>query len=229
MKIAIIPARGGSKRIPKKNIKEFLGKPIIAYSIEAALHSNLFDQVIVSTDDDEIAKVALQFGAAVPFKRPKNLADDFTPTVPVISHAIMEMENQGYNIEFACCIYATAPFVTEHHLCLAYEKLVQNHHSYVFSATPFSFPIFRAFQMTQDDRVKMFWPEHYNTRSQDLPKAYQDAGQFYWGTKEAFLSGKPFFSEDASIIELPAFMVQDIDTLDDWEKAEILYKLVFLK
>ena len=229
MKVAIIPARGGSKRIPKKNIKLFLGKPIIAYSIEAAIKSNLFDRVIVTTDDEEIATVAKEYGAEIPFLRPKNLADDFTPTVPVIAHAINTLESQGCHVDLACCIYATAPFVNEVYLKEGYEKLIQGKRSYVFSATQFSFPIFRAFKMTDTDSVEMFWPENYNTRSQDLPKAYQDAGQFYWGKAEAFLADKPFFCNEASTVILPSYLVQDIDTLEDWEKAEVLYKMLIKK
>lgn len=228
MKVAIIPARGGSKRIPKKNIKSFLGKPIIAYSIEVAIKSKLFDRIIVTTDDDEIAEVSKQFGAEIPFMRPKELADDMTPTVPVIKHAIETLKQQGCDVTMACCIYATAPFVNEFFLKEAYFKLLRDDRSYVFSATPFSFPIFRAFKMTQNDNVEMFWPEHYNTRSQDLPKAYQDAGQFYWGKANAFLADKPFFCNESSAIILPSYLVQDIDTPDDWMRAELMMRALNL-
>ena len=178
--VAIIPARGGSKRIPKKNIKNFHGKPLIAYSIEVALKSKLFDKVVVSTDDEEIAKIAKEFGAEVPFLRPKELSDDFTGTGAVINHAINFLKEQGENIDFVCTIYATAPLLQEKYLIKAYEKIKDSNAKNAFSCTSMPFPIQRTFKITSNERCKMFWPENFLKRSQDLEEAFQDAGQFYW-------------------------------------------------
>ena len=225
MKVAIIPARGGSKRIPRKNIKEFCAKPMIAYSIEAALESKLFDRVIVSTDDTEIAKVAKEHGAEVPFIRPAELSDDHTATIPVIAHAIQELQKEG-PVEIACCIYATAPFIEERYLKEAYEALIKNQSDYAFSATSFAFPIQRAIRLNQDQSVEMFNPEHFNTRSQDLEEAYHDAGQFYFGTAQAWLEAKPIFAKTSTAVILPRHRVQDIDTMEDFHRAELMYKAV---
>jgi pseudaminic acid cytidylyltransferase len=212
MKIAIIPARGGSKRIPRKNIRPFNGKPLIAYSIEAARNS------------EEIAAIARQYGAETPFVRPPELANDHATTVPVIRHAVQWVQQNMGPVEYACCIYATAPFIQASALRAAYDKLVQNKVTgYVFSATTFPFPIQRAFKVKEDGHVEMFHPENYNTRSQDLEEAYQDAGQFYWGSAEAYLSDKIFFSTDSMAYVLPRHMVQDIDTPEDWRRAELMY------
>lgn len=224
MKIAIIPARGGSKRIPKKNIKDFHGKPLIAYSIQAALESKLFDKIIVSTDDEAIAQVARSLGAQI-LKRPKELADDFTPTIPVIAHAIKASCDHLNEIEAVCCIYATAPFVQAKYIKEAHEKLLACAADYAFSATSFPFPIQRAIKI-KDEKVEMFYPEHFNTRSQDLEEAYHDAGQFYWGRVEAWLEEKPIFSKNSTAIILPRYLVQDIDTLEDWKRAELMYKVL---
>ncbi len=224
MKIAIIPARGGSKRIPQKNIKLFCDKPIIAYSIEAALISGCFDRVVVSTDDKHIANIASQFGAEVPFLRPAHIADDYATTIEVIQHAITELSLD--DTALICCLYATAPFVTPASLAKGLEMLTCERLDYCFSATEFNFPIQRAFRLDRAGRVEMFQPEYFNTRSQDLESAYHDAGQFYWGTCHAFAKGKPFFSANAKPVILPASQVQDIDTPDDWSKAEFLYKLL---
>ena len=224
MNIAIIPARGGSKRIPRKNIKEFHGKPMIAYSIEAALESNCFDKVIVSTDDSEIAEIARKYGAEVPFMRPDNIADDYATTLDVIKHAIEYTEQQGWGVENVCCIYATAPFLTPEFIKKGLQELTKSTIDYAFSATSFPFPIQRAIRFNAQERVEMLQPEHLNSRSQDLEEAYHDAGQFYWGTAIAFLNGKPFFSPQSKAILLPRKRVQDIDTPEDWELAEALYK-----
>ncbi|WP_352283697.1 pseudaminic acid cytidylyltransferase [Pseudoalteromonas sp. Q18-MNA-CIBAN-0097] len=224
MNIAIIPARGGSKRIPRKNIKEFHGKPMIAYSIEAALESNCFDKVIVSTDDSEIAEIAIKYGAEVPFMRPDNIADDYATTLDVIKHAIEFTEQQGWGVENVCCIYATAPFLTPEFIKKGLQELTKSTIDYAFSATSFPFPIQRAIRLNAQERVEMLQPEHLNTRSQDLEEAYHDAGQFYWGTAIAFLNGNPFFSPQSKAILLPRKRVQDIDTPEDWELAEALYK-----
>ena len=224
MNIAIIPARGGSKRIPRKNIKEFHGKPMIAYSIETALNSGCFDKVIVSTDDAEIAEVAKKYGAEVPFMRPSNIADDYATTLDVIKHAIEFTEQQAWGVKNVCCIYATAPFLITEFIQKGLQELTKNTINYAFSATSFPFPIQRAIKLNTEQRVEMFQPEHLNTRSQDLEEAYHDAGQFYWGTADAFSNGKPFFSLHSKAILLPRKRVQDIDTPEDWELAEALYK-----
>lgn len=225
MRLAIIPARGGSKRIPRKNLKPFAGKPILAYSIEAARASGAFDRVIVSTDDAEIQTLAREYGAEVPFTRPAELANDHATTVPVIRHAVQWMSENVAPVRHACCIYATAPFVQAADLRAAYQRLVDERVSgYVFTATTFPFPIQRAFKVHADGGVEMFHPENYNTRSQDLEEAYQDAGQFYWGTAEAYLSNKIFFAPDSKAHVLPRYMVQDIDTPEDWKRAELMYQ-----
>ncbi len=219
-KVAIIPARGGSKRIPRKNIKEFNGKPMIAHSIDAALTCGLFDQVVVSTDDSEIAQIARQNGASVPFVRPADLSNDLTPTIPVIAHAIEWLQGEGHTVDAACCIYATAPFIQKDDLIAASKLFQTGKWDYVFSGTSFAFPIFRSFKKLPDGGTEMFFPEHFNTRSQDLPEAYHDAGQFYWGKTSAWLTGIPIFSPNATFITLPRWRVQDIDTTEDWERAE---------
>ncbi|KHG33243.1 pseudaminic acid cytidylyltransferase [Sulfurospirillum sp. MES] len=228
MKLAIIPARGGSKRIPRKNIKTFCGKPMIAYSIEAAQKSGCFDKIVVSTDDEEIATFARSLGADVPFMRPKELSDDHTATIPVIAHAITASVENLSQIEAVCCIYATAPFVQPTYIQEAYQKLLTCKAAYCFSATSFPFPIQRAIRLTNDDRVEMFSPEHFNTRSQDLEEAYHDAGQFYWGTPEAWLEGKVIFAPHSTAVLLPRHLVQDIDTPEDWMRAEFMFKALGL-
>ena len=215
MNLAIIPARGGSKRIPRKNIKLFCGKPMVAWSIEAALQSGCFDQVIVSTDDAEIAEVARQHGAAVPFTRPAELSDDHTGTIPVIRHAIEWFNAQGKAMKHVCCLYATAPFVRTEDIQRGLKILNELECDYVFSATSYAFPIQRAIRLTAGDRIEMFNPEHFNTRSQDLEDAYHDAGQFYWGRANSWLEGKAIFSPASSPVLLPRYRVQDIDTLED--------------
>ncbi len=224
MNICVIPARGGSKRIPRKNIKEFNGKPIIAYSIEAALKSNCFDQVIVSTDDVEIVEVAKKYGAQVPFIRPTELSNDYAGTIPVIKHAIEWLEESNNTIESVCCLYATAPFIQPQTISRAFQQLQESKTDYCFSATSFTFPIQRAIRITQNDKVEMFYPEYFNVRSQDLEEAYHDAGQFYWGKAQAFKDELPIFSEVATSYILPRYLVQDIDTKEDWIRAEAMYK-----
>lgn len=226
MNIAIIPARGGSKRIPKKNIREFAGLPMIVHSIQAALNSNVFDHVIVSTDDDEIAQVAQRAGAQVPFKRPACLSDDFTGTVPVIAHAVTWVTKNLASVKNACCIYATAPFVTPEDINAGYQLLIASEADYAFSVTEYAFPIQRALKKRNDGRIEMFFPEFYDTRSQDLEEGLHDAGQFYWGTSEAWVSQKAIFSSFSIPVMLPRTRVQDIDTYSDWERAEQLYYLL---
>ncbi len=223
--IAIIPARGGSKRIPRKNIKEFYGKPLIAYSIQTVLASKLFDKIIVTTDDEEIANVAKKYGAEVPFIRPKELSDDFTGTGDVIKHALSWLEAEGETFEFACTIYATAPLLQSKYLIEGYNALKDSTAINVFSATSMPFPIQRTFKVNDEGRCEMFTPEHYTARSQDLEEAYQDAGQFYW-TKVDQTSDEIMFGKDSIPIILPRHLVQDIDTLEDWQRAEIMYKVI---
>ena len=223
--VAIIPARGGSKRIPRKNIKEFHGKPLIAYSIEAALKSGLFEKVIVSTDDEEIAHTAKKFGANVPFIRPKELADDFTGTGDVIKHTLNFLKENGEYYDYACTIYATAPLLQEKYLIEGYEKIKTTDAKMVFSVTSMPFPIQRTFKIDENGRCKMFTPEHFMTRSQDLEEAYQDAGQFYFENLNKEFTDIPF-GKDSLPIVLPRYLVQDIDTLEDWERAEYLYEAI---
>ncbi len=223
MRVAIIPARGGSKRIPRKNIRTFCSKPMISWSIDAARKSDCFDRVIVSTDDEDIAAVARQYGAETPFARPKELSGDHTPTIPVISHAIAWLQAHDVAPDFVCCIYATAPFLSPDDLRAGVALLEEKNLDYVFSGTWFNFPIQRALKMDLDGRVSMFHPEHFNTRSQDLEEAFHDAGQFYWGRVNAWTEGLPIFSANSAIIQLPSWRVQDIDTEEDWLRAEKLF------
>lgn len=229
MKLAIIPARGGSKRIPRKNIKLFGGLPMIAWPIHAALQSNCFDRIIVSTDDAEIANIARANGAEVPFIRPAELSDDHIGTIPVIAHAISWQNLHGATVTEACCIYATAPFVQAGDLQRGLEILQSSGAEYALSVTSYAFPIQRAIRITTEERLEMFQPEHFETRSQDLIEAWHDAGQFYWGQAAAWLEGKTLFSKDASPVRLPRYRVQDIDTLEDWERAELLFKAMNAK
>ena len=225
MNVCVIPARGGSKRIPRKNIKDFLGKPIIAYSIEAAIESGLFDRIIVSTDDMDIAKAAEEWGAEVPFIRPKELSDDLTGTNDVVKHAISFLLGQGVKIDYVCCIYATAPFLKVQYLVEGFNRIQKDDKLFAFSVTTFAFPIQRAIKL-KGGKVSMFYPQYSTTRSQDLEEAYHDAGQFYWGKSEAFLNKKKMFSSHSIPILLPRSLVQDIDTLEDWNKAELKYKIL---
>ena len=226
MNLCVIPARGGSKRIPRKNIKHFLGKPIIGYSIEAALKSGCFDKVIVSTDDAEIAEIAKSFGAQVPFIRPEELANDFAGTIPVIKHAIEWLEERGDKFDSVCALYATAPFVQACNLQESYKQLKKSYADYCFTVTPFASPIQRAVKINENNRIEMFYPENFNVRSQDLEEAYHDAGQFYWGEPEAFKQEKLFFSDSATPYVLPRYLVQDLDTQDDWIRAELMYQVL---
>ena len=226
MNICMIPARGGSKRIPRKNIKVFNGKPIIAYSIEAALESNCFDQVIVSTDDNEIAEVAKTYGAKVPFIRPSELSNDYAGTIPVVKHTIEWLEGHNKIIDNVCCLYATAPFIQSQAISKSFQQLLESKADYCFSVTSFAFPIQRSIRITQDNKVNMFYPENFNVRSQDLEEAYHDAGQFYWGKAQAFKDELPIFSETASPYILPRYLVQDIDTMEDWIRAEAMHRVL---
>lgn len=197
---------------------------MIAWSIKAALQSNCFDRILVSTDDAEIAQVAQAHGAEVPFIRPAELSDDYAGTIPVIAHAIDWQNSNGGQISEVCCIYATAPFVQAADLVRGLNTLHSSGTEYAFSVTSYAFPIQRALRITLDQRLEMFQPEYLGTRSQDLPEAWHDAGQFYWGKAQAWLQGTPLFSHDAAPVPLPRHRVQDIDTPEDWERAEWLFK-----
>jgi N-acylneuraminate cytidylyltransferase len=226
MIVAILPARGGSKRIPRKNVRVFCGKPMIAWPIEAARRSGLFDRIMVSTDDPEITAVATAAGAEVPFTRPAELSDDHAPTLPVIRHALEWLARDGCTVDFACCIYATAPFLEPGFLQEGLTTLRANPDTdFVFPVVAFGFPIFRSLKLDEERRVSMFWPEHELSRSQDLPPAYHDAGQFYWGTAHAWRTRDRVFSSRARAILLPPHLVQDIDTPEDWKRAEWMMKV----
>ena len=226
MKIAVIPARGGSKRIPRKNIKDFCGKPMIVWSIEAAKASALFDHIIVSTDDNEIAELAKKHGAEVPFIRPAELSDDFVGTGDVVKHAVeWAIKNVG-KPEFICTIYATAPFIKPTDIGKGLNLLVENNSQIAFTVTSFPFPIQRAIKINENGRVEMFQLGSFMTRSQDLEPAYHDAGQFYWAKTDAVLNDVLAFSKEAVPVILPRHRVQDIDTYEDWARAELLFQLM---
>lgn len=222
LRIALIPARGGSKRIPRKNIRLFDGLPIIQYSIDAALKSSAIDKVVVSTDDEEIADVARKHGAEVPFMRPKNISDDFATTMDVLQHALSWSEKH-YDVEAICCLYPTAPFVKPVDLEKSYEIFSSKKASFVFSATEFPFPIQRAFKI-KDGLIELFQPEFAVSRSQDLVPAYHDAGQFYWCQSDAIRNSEHVFGQNSAAFLLDRSRVQDIDTPEDWYFAEKLFQ-----
>lgn len=221
MRVAIIPARGGSKRIPRKNIRIFHGKPIIAWSIEAANNSKLFDRVIVSTDDEEIAKIARKFGAETPFIRPSELADDFTGTSDVIRHAIQFLDLE--NLSAVCCIYATTPFLAVEDLSAGLQLMEKSGADFVFSASQFHSTPYRSFSKSRSGELEMLFPCNYATRSQDLKSVYYDAAQFYWGRREAWMGAHPVFGKNSRIIEIPKWRVHDLDDCDDWLRAELIF------
>jgi pseudaminic acid cytidylyltransferase len=221
MKIAVIPARGESKRIPRKNIKVFAGQPMIAYAITAAKKSGLFDHVLVSTDDEEIATVAKQWGAEVPFLRPEELANDYAATVPVIAHAIRECELIGWQTSYACCIYPGVPFIEISDLKGTFKQIESGQADYSFPVAEFPSAIQRAMKKNIDGVIQPFYPEFELTRTQDLEPAYYDAGQFYWGTSQAWLNNPRIHSSGLGYV-IPSWRVVDIDTPEDWERAERL-------
>lgn len=225
-KVAIITARGGSKRIPRKNIKAFLGKPIIAYSIETAIQCGLFEKVIVSTDDDEIAAISKKYGAEVPFLRSKETSDDFASTSDVISEVINQLENKNFHFDYLCCIYPTAPFITKSIVEEAYNLLIKGKFNTVFPITYFDYPIYRALKMGEENKVEMIWQENLKKRSQDLPLAYHDAGQFYWVDTKEFKKEQKIISDNSGAIILNELQVQDIDSETDWKLAEMKYLLL---
>ncbi len=223
--LAIIPARGGSKRIPRKNIRPFLGKPIMAYSIEIALRSKLFAEVMVSTEDREIASIAEERGASAPFLRSAETANDYAGIAEVLAEVIETYANLGRRFETVCCLFPAAPLITEPDLRASFEKLNAGGFDSVFPVTRFQYPIGRSLHM-EGDRVSMNWPENYPKRSQDLPPAFHDCGQFYWLRVDAFLKTRRVFTENSGAIELPSTRVQDIDTEDDWRICELKYKFL---
>lgn len=224
--IAIITARGGSKRIPGKNIKDFLGKPIMAYSIETAFASGLFHEVMVSTDDEEIASVAKKYGAVVPFMRSSETSDDFSTTSEVLLEVLGRLRKEHKNYSNACCIYPTAPFITSDSLQKGFDLLVDSKYDAVFPVAAFSFPVLRSLVKNDEGKVVMKWPENLNTRSQDMPSFYHDAGQFYWMNIETFLINKKLYTNNNGAIILNELYVQDIDNEIDWTMAELKYKLI---
>jgi N-acylneuraminate cytidylyltransferase len=226
MKLAIIPARGGSKRIPRKNIKVFAGIPMLAHSVRAARTSALFDRVIVSTDDVEIAAVAREHGAEIPFMRPSSLADDFAGTDAVILHALEWFAEQGEPVQEFCCIYATAPFVEASDLRRGLNLLRERQAATAFSVTSYAYTIFRSLKINEGGRVEMYWPDNFPKRSQDLPEAYHDAGQFYWGNTGRYLQERRLFSSNSVPVVINRSRVQDIDTPEDWDRAEAMYRLL---
>ena len=229
MRLAIITARGGSKRIPRKNIREFCGKPIIAYSIQSALQSNCFDEVMVSTDDAEIAEVAQKWGAKIPFMRSIKTATDFATTSEVLIEVLQEYKRRDYHPEWACCLYPTAPFITSTCLSDSFNMLCKNNQmDALIPVTRFSYPIQRALRLI-DGKISMFQSEHLSTRSQDLEPAYHDAGQFYWFQVEKFLKTQQILGQHTGAFILPEWQVQDIDNEDDWMLAEMKYRMILEK
>jgi pseudaminic acid cytidylyltransferase len=221
-RVAIIPARGGSKRIPRKNIRPFAGRPMIAYAVAAARASGLFDHIVVSTEDDEIAAVVEAHGGEAPFRRPAELADDFTPTVPVIAHAIAACEALWGRIDEACCIYPCVPLLEGQDLVAAHALLERSGESYAFPVVAFESSVHRALARDASGRTRPLFPQFAQTRTQDLPTAYHDAGQFYWGRRDAWIAGESIH-ENGTTLVLPPSRVVDIDTLDDWARAEALF------
>ncbi|MBR0129657.1 MAG: pseudaminic acid cytidylyltransferase [Neisseriaceae bacterium] len=226
MTLCIIPARGGSKRIPRKNIKLFHGKPMIAYSIQAALKSACFEHIIVSTDDKEIAQVAREHGATTPFMRPENLADDFATTGDVMRHAISEMQKQGWQGEQVCCLYATAPFVQEEKLQEGLAGLQKHHADFALAVTAYSSPIQRSWSINHRGQLIMNNPEMFAMRSQDLSENFYDVGQFCWGTYQAWTQPIDFKAAHIYPVIIPHYLAQDIDTAEDWVRAESMYRVL---
>jgi pseudaminic acid cytidylyltransferase len=223
MDICLIPARGGSKRIPRKNIKLFCGRPMIEWSIAAARNSGCFDRIIVSTDDLEIAQIASGAGAEVPFMRPDHLSDDHSTTVDVVVHALNEISN----VDNLCCLYATAPFVMASDIADG-ASLMQHGCDYVIPITTYAYPIERSLRIDQNSQLQMNDPELYRTRTQDLEEAWHDAGMFYWGSAQQWITGKNPYEAKVTPLVIPRKRVQDIDTLEDWERAELMFRALFI-
>ena len=226
MNVAVIPARGGSKRIPRKNIRNFCGKPIIAWPIELIKASGLFDHIIISTDDEEIAEISLKYSVEVPFIRPENISGDHTCTVDVISHAISWMYENQIKPETVCCVYATSVFLTSKDLHKGFNAMATGNWSYAISITDFESPIFRSFKEHHNGGLEMYFPDYFEKRSQDLPVAFYDAAQFYLGKPEAWLDNKIFFDRHTFPVKIPRWRIQDIDNEDDWRRAELLFDIL---
>jgi N-acylneuraminate cytidylyltransferase len=224
LKLAVIPARGGSKRVPRKNIRPFCGRPMIAWAIDAARESAVFDQIIISTDDPEIAETGRRLGADVPFMRPADLSDDHAGTIAVIAHATNWAKDEGHLLDAVCCVYPTAPMIDPNDLAHGLRLLEEGSSDFVFTATDYASPIFRAFVEGRDGGVEMVFPEHFGTRSQDLPRALHDAAQFYWGRPDAWLTATTLFGPRSTALPVPRWRVQDIDTPEDWIRAEALFR-----
>jgi pseudaminic acid cytidylyltransferase len=224
--VAIIPARGGSKRIPRKNIAMFNGHPMITYAIRAAQTSECFDKIIVSTDSPEIQQLAESLGAWVPFMRPDHLADDHTATAPVMQHAVQALAELGCCPEHFCCIYPTTPLLEPRFIREGLQEMTEHNVNAAFSVTTFPFPIFRGLKVNQQGTLEMLWPEYEMTRSNDLPETYHDAGQFYWLKTVSFLQTPRMYTKDARPVVLPRHLVQDIDTPEDWRRAELLHRVL---
>jgi N-acylneuraminate cytidylyltransferase len=224
-RLGIITARGGSKRIPGKNIKDFLGHPIIKYSIDAAISAGCFDVIMVSTDDKEISAIAERFGAKVPFYRSEATSNDFASTVDVVEEVLLEYEKAGWRFGYGCCIYPTVPFITPHRLKQGFDILSDSDADSVLPVVRFSYPIQRALKI-DNSRLSMIWPENMNARSQDLLPAYHDAGQFYWFKVDSFMKQKRLFMNNTVPMEIPESEVQDIDNEEDWKIAEMKYRIL---
>ena len=221
-KLAIIPARSGSRRIPRKNIRDFCGKPIIAYSIEAALDSSLFDRVMVSTDSEEIAEIASRHGAEVPFMRSEKTSNDFSGIDAVILEVLKEYKARGVEFDAFCCIMATAPLLRAERLVEAYKLMVTGNFDSVIPVVKFSYPVQRCLQIT-DRKVSMVNPENFSLRSQDLPQRYHDSAQFYWKLTASFMKKQKFLADNSGAIVLSELEAQDIDNEEDWNLAELKY------
>lgn len=225
MKIAVIPARGGSKRIPRKNIKIFHGKPMIAWAISKAQESGLFEHIIVSTDDEETSKLARKWGAETPFVRPVELADDLTPTLPVIAHAVKSCLDFGWVADYVCCIYPCIPFLHVGDLITALDLAQVRSANFVYPVTEYAHPIQRAMRQLPDGKMQFFCSKYELTRTQDLEKSYHDAGQFYWGKTSAWLEHKKMHTAGLGM-PIPNWRVVDIDSEDDWKRAELIFKAI---
>ena len=224
--LAIIPARGGSKRIPGKNIRPFLGKPIISYSIELALASGLCDEVMVSTDSQEIADIAVKCGASVPFMRSASNADDIATLADVLLEVLAAYEENGRTFDAVCCILPTAPLIQTRTLLHAYDLLKDEKYTSVCPVAAYSYPILRSLRINEDNTLSMNWPEHLKSRSQDLPTAYHDSGSFYWTETDALQRERTVFTEKCAPLPLTESEVQDIDNEADWEMAELKFQLL---
>ena len=225
MKLCVIPARGGSKRIFRKNIRIFCGKPMIVWAIDHALQSKLFEKVIVSTDDESIADVARAAGAETPFLRPASLSDDFTPTVPVLAHAVEACQKIGWSIEYACCIYPCVPFLQNSDLVEAFALLQQTDACFSYPVTDYAHPIQRAMRRLPSGQMQFLEPEHEIARTQDLETTYHDTGQFYWGKASAWKAHMKMHTEGVGFV-VPNWRVVDIDNEADWKRAELLYDVL---